>query len=87
MTKEQQTAWNEWLETRPECVQNLAKRFPLGMKFLIGNHLMYLIGYSEKDELLLTSIDPAKDYDNAVEKRIPIKLEEIEYLTKINERN
>lgn len=57
----------EWLLTRPECVQQLAKEFPIGSTFDIDGETFHLIGWTEGDALIVSKIDPAEDYEWALE--------------------
>jgi hypothetical protein len=62
-------AIEEWLETRPPPIRDLAKKFPIGSIFWVGGHKFYHVGYAEVPEdpdhprLILSSIDPLEDYD------------------------
>lgn len=59
----------EWLSTRPQCVQRLAREFPLGSTFVIDDAFYYLVGYTEDDTLIITHINPDDHYDEAVKNR------------------
>jgi len=59
----------EWLKTRPECVQKLAEEFPFTAMYNVEEP-HYLVGYTENDQLILSLIDPGKDYDRALEEKI-----------------
>jgi len=59
-------AFNDWLLTRPECIQKLAKEFPAGRNYLIDGVKYYILGWTEGDTLIFTRINPAKDYDGAM---------------------
>ena len=64
-------SYEDWLSTRPECVQKLAREFPLGTTLDLGNdEIGYLIGWTEGDEILFTRENPADlvDDDNAYER-------------------
>lgn len=70
MTKEdfdRETA--AWLKERPECVQALAREFPVNISVEIGGALLYLIGYTEDDKLILSDVNPCLDYEQAIEQR------------------
>jgi hypothetical protein len=72
--------FQRWLKTRPPVVQAFAKLHPdliPGAKIVlpvIGDH--WLIGFLEQEDqrigLLVTPINPAVDYDGAVEARMRI---------------
>jgi hypothetical protein len=59
-----------WLASRPECVQNLAKEFPIGTTVLLDGVEHYLLGYTENDMLVLSKINPCEFYDEAMENQI-----------------
>lgn len=54
-------AWAEWVASRPPSVQALCREFPLRTVFPF-----YLVGYTESDEVLVSPIDPAVDFTDAV---------------------
>lgn len=61
---------DEWLKTRPECVQKLAAEFPVGDTVEIdGEPDHFVIGYTEDDKLIVTPIWPGDDYEAAMEAR------------------
>jgi hypothetical protein len=62
-----QDAFQQWIATRPESVQRLAKEFPLDTKFYIRGTLYYVLGYTEDDRLIVSTINPFEDYDRAFE--------------------
>lgn len=62
--------FEDWLKTRPLCVQKLAKEFGLGTRVTYNNVFYYILGYCEDDRLIFSSIDPAVDYDAAMERKI-----------------
>jgi hypothetical protein len=59
-------AWEEWIASRPECVQRLAREFPVGITLAIHGSRYYLLGYNESDMLLVSKINPREDYDGAL---------------------
>ncbi len=61
--------FNEWLHSKPESVRKLAGEFPIGV-YDIDGVMMYLIGYGECDELILSRINPVVDYEGAVKAQI-----------------
>lgn len=62
----------KWLATRPSQIQELAKRFPLGNVYNVKGVDHWLIGYGEGEHanLILTPIDPAVDFDEAMKQKI-----------------
>jgi hypothetical protein len=54
-----------WLETRPQSVQRLAREFPLGTCVRVPEGLLYLLGWTEFDQLIVSPINPSDDYDGA----------------------
>lgn len=71
MTPAQEQAWKEWIATRPECVQKLAAEFPPGTKIIFEGDgtIAFIIGYNEDDSLIITKVDPSRDYQKALEAR------------------
>lgn len=57
---------DEWLKSRPECVQRLAAEFPLGTELWLGGKVHYLIGYTEDDMLIVSHINPSFSHDGAM---------------------
>lgn len=57
-----------WLATRPECVQKLAKEFPLEEVGVVGvnGELLHLCGYTENDMLIFSTVDPRIDYERCL---------------------
>lgn len=66
-----------WLKTRPECVQKLAKEFPLNITVQLKGKLLYMVGYNEKDTLIMSEINPSEDYEGAIEHRVYICAEHL----------
>ena len=56
----------EWLSTKPQCVQDLAKEFPASTVILCDDKKFFILGWTENDMLAVTPIDPADNYDGAV---------------------
>jgi hypothetical protein len=53
------TAFKEWLLSRPGSVQALAREFAHGASVQIGDGpLLYVIGWTEGDALILTAMPP-----------------------------
>ncbi len=66
----------EWLESRPEKVQKLAAEFPLGTVIRTPAGVdLYLLGYTENDGLVMSAIDPSKDFDGAVASKVFVHAE------------
>lgn len=66
--EETEMTYEEWLASRPACVQELAKRFPLGSTFMVKGEKHYLMGYTENEDpeeqcLILSPINPSIDYE------------------------
>lgn len=55
-----------------DATRKLAKRFPPGS--VIGSHeeLLFVVGYADNGALLVSDIDPKRDYEAAVATRKPI---------------
>lgn len=59
----------DWLATRPTCVQELAQEFPPGQVSLNVTdandevQTWYLIGYAEGDELIFSTVHPREWID------------------------
>lgn len=62
MNEKVKLSWEDWIKTRPECVQKLAVEFPVGTIVDIDEVRLYLIGYTEEDALIFSPIDPNIDY-------------------------
>lgn len=58
----------EWIQSRPPAVRKLALEFPLGTRisFHEEGELFYVIGYTEGGDLVVSKIDPDKDFAAAV---------------------
>lgn len=64
------TPAEEWLASRPECVQALAKEFPMHSRFQMGDGpILYLCGYTEDDHLIVSPLNPWEDYERAISER------------------
>lgn len=57
--------FDAWLATRPECVQKLAKEFPLEEFGVleVDDEYLHLCGYTENDMLIFSIVDPRVDYE------------------------
>lgn len=64
------TDWEEWLASRPESVQKLAREFPPGTVFRMPDStMMHVIGYTENNGVIASTVDPIKDWDGAMNKK------------------
>jgi hypothetical protein len=62
----------EWINSRPESIKALYKRFPVGTRLEIDGKLIFVVGYQETDRepgLLVSEIDPVAEYDKAIDAR------------------
>jgi hypothetical protein len=59
--------FNEWLESRPECVRKLANEYPIGsvVQDQCGDD-WYVVGWDESDRLVISPIWIGEDYDGAM---------------------
>lgn len=64
MTREE--ALERWISERPECVQRLAREFPIGTAFAMDGVTYHLFGYNESDMLIVSKINPREHYDEAL---------------------
>lgn len=69
MSEGLQQAWEEWLSGRPPEVQALAREFPINTVFNFGAVRMWIIGYTEGDEIIVSPIDPRGAYQAAIQQR------------------
>ena len=63
--------FDDWIATRPECIQGLADRFPPRTVLrLPDGATVYVVGYAEmKDSapwLHISEIDPLEDYEQSI---------------------
>jgi uncharacterized protein YkuJ len=58
-----------WLATRPECVQRLAAEFPPDAVFEVNGVPMYVVSYTEDDDLMVSAINPRDEPAAAFESR------------------
>lgn len=59
-----------WLADRPACVRALFVEFPIGSEFYdCTGTRAWLIGYTERDELILSRVSPYLDWQAAVNAR------------------
>ena len=61
---------NEWIQTRPTCIQDLAGEFPMGTEFEMEGERMYLIGWTESDGLIVSPVNPHESYDESIAQKI-----------------
>lgn len=59
--------WDDWLDTRPECVQKLVKEFPPNTEIMLEDDKYYLVGYLEDDTLIISKHSPKYEYDLATD--------------------
>lgn len=60
-------ALEAWIASRPECVRQLAARFPPGDRIEgPSGTIYYIIGYTEDDMLIVSPVKPWEDYDAAL---------------------
>jgi len=48
----------QWYSTRPPQVRALMREFPIGDKVLMGDQILFIIGYTENDMLIVSPVDP-----------------------------
>lgn len=66
-------SYKDWLKTRPKSVQKLAAEFPLGSECEGRNgEILFIIGYTEDDAIVLTPINPSDDYESACAQRVHV---------------
>lgn len=58
-------AWEKWLSEQPATVRSLAREFPVSSVYDTPDGELWVIGYSEGDEVMLTPLNPYKDYHAA----------------------
>jgi len=65
------TALEEWLDGRPETIKELARQYPPGTRIIIKGEMNWVVKYWETKDgeavLGISNIDPAIDYDRAIE--------------------
>lgn len=73
MSPEQRAELEKWLEGRPPIIRELAMKFHAGVILdpKTGGYL-YVVGFSEAGELLVSETNPAVDYQKAVATRVAI---------------
>jgi len=81
MTPEQKAAMEEWLKGRPPIIRELAERFHPGVRIMLGEEELFLLGYRENGGLIVTPICPGIDYDGAMAKRRNLCPECVDQLT------
>lgn len=70
-------AFSAWLFDRPEHVQSLAREFPPGTVLTCNDCRLYLIGYNEENCLILSKVDPFKDYERALKNKVYISADTV----------
>lgn len=63
---EQAKEWQEWIASRPECVQRLIQEFPPMTRVIVDGRMLFVFAYTESDEILVSPINPSVDYEGAV---------------------
>ena len=61
---------DDWLQTRPKCIQELASEFPMGTILKVKDKNIYLVGWTESDELIVSPIDPYESYDKSIDQQM-----------------
>jgi hypothetical protein len=61
-----------WLETRPPAIRRLAAEFPLSTLIELDGVTHYVMGYGDGGILILTPVDPMRDYDRAMDERVHV---------------
>lgn len=69
--------FEEWVASRPPSVQALMAEFAMGSHYIIDGELHHLIGFTEDDKLILSTVDPAEDYDGALDARVYLCAEHV----------
>lgn len=59
MKPNNQAEYEAWVASRPEAVQKAIAEFPFGTMFLAGRVPLYLIGFSDDGNLIVSCVDPA----------------------------
>jgi hypothetical protein len=62
-------AFAEWLASRPPCVQHLAMLFPLGSPVRRDGRVVWVIGYTEHDGLVVSPVHPTDDAQESWKQR------------------
>ena len=63
--------FEDWIATRPGCIQELAARFPPRTELLLPDGAtVYVVGYAEMEDadpwLHISEVDPLEDYERSV---------------------
>jgi hypothetical protein len=60
-------AFEGWLASKPPHIVALAREFPLGSIFREPTgRTFHLVGYTDAGNLIVSEVDPFKDYDGAM---------------------
>ena len=60
----------DWYESRPPSVRRLMREFGIGDKVEMDGKTWHIIGYTEGDQIVISTISPAEDrYDEMMERR------------------
>lgn len=57
---------DQWFKTLPEHIQPLAREFPLGQRIQDDERLVWVIGYTDGESLIVSPINPAEDMAQAM---------------------
>ena len=74
----------DWLQTRSAAVQDLARRFPLDAEYRLDGRVYYLLGFAKRagsstpTALVLSPINPGRNYDAALQSRVYVPLDDLE---------
>lgn len=69
--------YEAWLASRPASVQALASEFPIGTRFRDADETVWLIGYTETNELILSGVNPYLDWNAAVADRFYCEVDDV----------
>ena len=82
MEEQEPRTMDEWLQTRPPAIRALAARFPFDAIYTLNGRRHFLLGFSATagagELLILTPINPAKDYTAARQARVYVCPEHFE---------
>lgn len=75
-------SYEQWLSTRPVCVQEMAAKWPPSRRISIRGVIHYVLGYTEEGDdrcgLWVTPINPWKNYNIAVARKVLICADDCE---------
>lgn len=60
----------EWLEMRPQIIQELVKEFPWGARYTFNNGVLFVVGWDENNKVMMSEINPreSKEAKKAAER-------------------